>query len=249
MERKLFELKDASVTDNGTIEGLGAVYGNVDAYGDVLAPMSCRNVPEFVKTGCMTIGHDWSGLGIAYIEDAKDTPQGLWFRAKYYSDDESQRARAIAKERLAAGKFVGLSIGWEPVDAKEEMRDGQQLRVVEGWNCYEIAQVIMPANSSAGAIDAKSFADRTDREFASLKEISAEWGRIKRLRKDDGRNWPSDFNRSRIEAFAAEMDELQMTFKGLLEADGPVLATEAETSEVHRAVAAFKMRLAGFAIP
>jgi uncharacterized protein len=219
MERKIFQLKDAKVSDAGTLEGYGAVYGNVDLGGDVLERDSCANVEEFVKNGCLLVGHAWGALGVATIDDAKQDQIGLWFKATYHSDEDSQKARIVAKERLDRGKFVGLSIGYGTLDYSYGDDNGKRIRRISKWNAYEISQVTTPMNPLAGATGAKSFDDQYQAALAAVKELVDRAKGIQTLRQKDGRDL-SDLNRSRIEALAAETEGLLPLIKDLLAKPG-----------------------------
>lgn len=215
MERKIFQLKDAKVSDEGTLEGYGAVYGNVDLGGDRLERDSCANVEEFVKNGSILVGHAWGSLGVATIDEAKQDQIGLWFRATYHSDEDSQKARTVAKERLERGKFVGLSIGYETLKHAYEEEQGRSIRSISKWNAYEISQVTTPMNPLAGATGAKSFDDQYETALAAVKGLVDRAKGIRTLRQKDGRDL-SALNRSRIEALAAETEGLLPLIKDLL---------------------------------
>lgn len=235
MEKKTFEFK-GSVGDAGTIEGYGAVTGNIDSYNDVIVPGAFKNLSEFVDKGSLLVGHDWGSFGVGTIDSAQEQPNGLFFKATFHSDDAAQVVRNRVTERMSRGKFVGLSIGYQTLESETGQKDGENVRYIKALNVFEISLVTVPANPQAGVTSAKSFEDRTDGAFAALDEILAEFGRIKTLRLKDGRNFPSDYNRSRIEAFAAKCAELQDHFADLLKKE-PEMATPEQIHEVHTAMA------------
>jgi HK97 family phage prohead protease len=243
MEKKTFEFK-GTLDDAGVLEGYGAVYGNIDSYGDIIQPASCVNVQDFIAKGCLMVGHNWGDLGVAIIEDAKETPEGLWLRAKYHSDEVSQRARTIATERLAAGKFMGLSIGYQTIESKQDTVDGQSVRRIEKYKVFEVSQVTTPANTLAGATTAKSFEDQYEDALAALEPLIERAKHLKVLREADGRSWPKGENRTRIEALAAQVDELPGLLKAIL-AHPPQEATEDDIATVHRKMAAIIAASAG----
>jgi HK97 family phage prohead protease len=234
MERKTFQIKDATLSDAGTLEGYGAVYGNVDLGGDILERNSCRNVSDFVQRGAILVGHNWSGLPVATIEDAKQDETGLWFRAQYHSDDESQRARIVAKERLDRGKFLGLSIGYSTVEAEFGTLDGKQIRRIKSWDAHEVSQVVTPMNPQAGATSAKSFEDEYEAALAAVRDFVRRTEALKTLRAAEGRKL-SELNRSRLQALAADQEGLLSTVKGLL-AETPRKATAEEIALVKAGV-------------
>jgi HK97 family phage prohead protease len=244
MERKTFDFK-GTLDDAGILEGYGAVYGNIDSYKDVIKEQSCKNVQEFIRDGSILVGHEWGDIGIATIEDAKEDSNGLFFRAKFHSDDVAQRYRLRAQERLDRGKSLGLSIGYMTMESEQGKQDNTDVRFITAWACKEISLVPVPANDRAGATGVKSFEDKTDGAFAALDDLSEEWGRIRLLRVKDGRNWPSDLNRSRIEAFAAKCKELLSTFDELLLTPDLNTVSESDLASVHLAFMRDRLQMAG----
>lgn len=214
MERKIFEFK-GTMNDAGTIEGYGAVYGNRDLGNDILAPGSCTNVDEFVKTGSLMVGHAWGALPVATIDAAHQDDKGLFFKATYHSDGASQQARTVAAERLARGKFVGLSIGYATESAEQKQVDGVDCRYITKWAAFEISQVATPMNPLAGATAAKSFEDQYEEALTLLQLVVNRAQGIKTLREKDSRKL-SDINMDRIKALAAATDGLLIPIKSIL---------------------------------
>lgn len=94
------EIKDDSPSmPHGGARGYGVVYGNWDSYKDVMAPGGLTNPDAFVKDGFMPVGHDWGGLPVGYIVDAKEDGFGLDVDFAYHSTQGAQDARTVAKER------------------------------------------------------------------------------------------------------------------------------------------------------
>lgn len=216
METKRFltlELKARS--ENGSLEGYGAVTGNVDAYGDVIAPGAFDNLSEFVKAGGILVGHDWGDLPVAMIEEAREDDKGLWFKARFHSDETAQRARSVVSERLDAGKFVGLSIGYRTLDCKWEERDGKEIRVLTKIEIFEVSVVLTPANPLAGATAAKSMGDEYDAALAAVGRLATRLTELKALREQDGRTL-SEENLGRARTLLAKADEVREVLTALL---------------------------------
>lgn len=155
VEHKTLLLKDASIDANGTLTGYGAAFGNLDDGGDIIEPGFFADViDDFLREGFISAGHDWN-MPIAMPMSAKEDAIGLFITATYHSDEQSQRYRTIAAERIAAGKQVGLSIGYEiaPGGATIE-KDGRHLRKAK--RLFEVAQVTVPMNREAEATDVKT---------------------------------------------------------------------------------------------
>lgn len=227
METKRYltlELKARS--ENGTLEGYGAVTGNVDSYGDVIAPGAFDNLSEFVKAGGILIGHDWGDLPVAMIEDAREDDKGLWFKARFHSDETAQRARSVVAERLEAGKFVGLSIGYQTFDSRWEERDGKEVRLLTKIKIFEVSVVLTPANPLAGATGAKmkSMGDEYDAALAAVGRLATRLTELKALREQDGRTL-SEENLGRARTLLAKSDEIREVLTALL-AEPPREAVE-----------------------
>jgi uncharacterized protein len=217
-ERKDFQFAQASIDDSGVLEGRVAAYGNVDSYGDVIAPNSIKNLDEFLRLGSLMVGHSWGGFGIGTIEEAQETEDGLWIKAVYHSDPEAQAARTRAKERLERGKYVGLSIGYSATDVEAGRLDGRDVRYIKGYDLYEASQVFWPANVEAYATSAKniSLEDQFEAALAAVAGTKDRVAALKALREAEGRSL-SDTNNARIEALAAEVFEAHQSLKSLVE--------------------------------
>lgn len=226
-EFALLELKSAKVGD-GLIEGYGAVTGNVDSYGDVIAQGAFDGLDEFVKRGGILVGHDWGSLPVAMIESAKEDERGLWFKARFHSDEVAQRARAVVQERLEAGKFVGLSIGFRALDYSFEERDGREVRVLTKVKVYEISIVLTPANPLAGATGAKTMEDDYRAALAAVDRATKRLGGVKALREAAGRKL-SEENLGRVRELLAQTESLTADLKALLP------APEAAADDAHAA--------------
>jgi len=214
MERKVFEFK-GSVTDAGELSGMGAAYGNVDLGGDILEANSCVNIDQFLKCGALMVGHDWDGLGVGYFDQISQDGAGLYFTAKYHSDDRSQAARTNAMERLAAGKFVGMSIGYAVKDYAMENQDGRDVRRIKAWEGVEISQVFSPMNPLAGATQAKSVEAEFDVLVDLLRHFNDRIVGIKAMREKDGRAL-SNINLTRLAELATAQKGLATDLESLL---------------------------------
>lgn len=147
-ERKSVPLVDFKVAGvgAGSFSGYGSVFGNIDSAGDIVAPGAFRNtLPRFLKAGFIAQAHDWT-VAIAVPKVAREDSRGLYIEADFHSTALAQDVRTIAAERVAAGKSVGLSIGYEVVDAE---RNSNGVRVLKELRLFEVSIVTVPANSAA----------------------------------------------------------------------------------------------------
>lgn len=141
-----------------TFSGYGAVFGNVDSYGDVIVPGAfAKSLAESKRTGvwpAMLSQHGGWGLT---SEDL--TPVGVW--ADLYEDGKglgtdgilapTQRGKDLhtlmkMKPRPAIN---GLSIGYIPVKWTNRTKPDEPRRKLEEIKLVEISPVTFPANTKA----------------------------------------------------------------------------------------------------
>lgn len=154
IERKILGLTDAVTTDDGagSFMGYASRFGERDSVGDIVIRGAYTDtLPQFIQRGFIAWGHDWT-IPVATIREASEDDQGLLLTADFHSDDVSQRARQITTERMARGKFMGLSIGYT-TEAAEDTEAGRLLKRV---TLYETSLVTVPALASAGVTSAKA---------------------------------------------------------------------------------------------
>lgn len=148
----------------GQIEGYASVFNGVDSYGDSILPGAyAETIPDFIVRGALHHEHD-TRLRLGTISAASEDNHGLLIRADFHTDPEAQRIRTQIVERLDRGKFMGLSIGYEPLDMEwRTPKDdeppppwGDKIRVLKRIKLYEVSVVSIPADSEAEILDAKS---------------------------------------------------------------------------------------------
>lgn len=157
-EWKILPLTEAKVSGDGTgsLAGYASTFGNVDSYGDTIAPGAyTKHLSRFVDHGFIAWSHDWETM-IGTVASAKQDRTGLFITADFHSTPEAQTARTIAAERIARGKSMGLSIGylahqWADRDGKDGItRELQEIEV------FETSLVAIPADSFAQVTGVKS---------------------------------------------------------------------------------------------
>lgn len=154
MQDARFKLDDS---EHGGFTGYGSVFGNVDLGGDrIVRGAFAKHLPGFISDGFIAEGHDWRGLGIGYVADAKEDDYGLSIAVRFFSDDGSQAVRRKVAERMDAGKSVGLSIGYYVHDAEVvEDPDGRAVYELREVEVKEVSVVTVPMNPLAGVTSAK----------------------------------------------------------------------------------------------
>src|SRR5690242_11429373 len=132
------DFKAADLADGHAI-GAAAVMGNIDRGGDCIFPGAFKGcLPGFLKDGFISLGHDWSGLPIGLPVSAKEIGNQLVCEYSYHDTEDAQAARQVALERQAAGKSVGLSIGFA-VDTWVQFDSGKKLLEYARENGFDLS--------------------------------------------------------------------------------------------------------------
>lgn len=195
MEKHFRALEIKAVSDDGAgyIEGYGAIKGNIDSYGDVIKDGAFTDLDEFVKRGFMGEGHNWE-TPIGYIVDAKEDQLGLFVKMAFHNTPDAQAARKKVAERMAADKFVGLSIGFYTKVSSYGEIEGREVRFLESIETAEISIVTVPANKRAGATSIKSGASVPRlQQFAEVRQSVADYlSRMADMKDLRGDEWKAE---------------------------------------------------------
>lgn len=141
MERKSCAIEWKADTATGSIEGYGAVFGNVDSYGDIILPGAFASVGNNGRKVKMLWQHDPS-QPIGVWDEMREDARGLYVKGRILTNVEKGRDAVALME---AGAIDGLSIGYRTKDS--EWKDGNRyLKEVELW---ETSIVTFPSNEMA----------------------------------------------------------------------------------------------------
>lgn len=143
-------LEVKAVGEDGTIEGYGSVFGNVDSYGDIVLPGA------FAKT--LAAWGDKGGLPPILWQHKSSEPIGVWtamaedakglkVTGRLLVQDDPVAARAYA--HLKAGSISGLSIGYSVPEGGEAFDPATGVNRLSCLNLYEVSVVTFPANEAA----------------------------------------------------------------------------------------------------
>lgn len=139
---KSFEVKLAA--DTGLLEGYASTFGNVDTYGDVVAPGAfLKSLAEHKAAGTMPamLWQHSPDAPIGVWTDAREDDRGLKVTGRLTLDTKrGAEARALVKDGALA-----LSIGFETRESEPE--NGR--RVLKDVKLWEISLVTFPANELA----------------------------------------------------------------------------------------------------
>jgi HK97 family phage prohead protease len=182
--------KAETVSEAGTFEGYGNVFGVVDSYGDIVMPGAfSASLAEYAAQGTLPkllLQHD-PAAPIGVWTEMREDQHGLFCKGQLNLDVE--RARETLS-LMRQGALDGLSIGGDPVDTQkvyvdaladhgivlqpEELELGGQRRLVYGWDLWEVSVVTFPA-CKPSLIDTETVKRRphahTSRRHASLVEL------------------------------------------------------------------------------
>jgi HK97 family phage prohead protease len=158
-----FELK--TLTEQGSFEGLAAVYGNVDLGGDVVEPGAFSKT-LIDKNGEVPIlwQHDSrEPIGLGKLSDSRE---GLVVKGELALESPvAQKAYGLLKR----GVLRGLSIGYD--DIKSKMVDG--VRRLSELKLWEISLVTFPMNPAAQVTAVKGVED-VARDIQTFRELLTE---------------------------------------------------------------------------
>jgi HK97 family phage prohead protease len=167
------ECKFDSVADaegKMTFSGYGAVFGNVDSYGDVIAPGAfAKSLAGHQTAGTspmMFLNHDaFNSLPIGRWTDMSEDGYGLKVTGELL-DTSMGRDTYVA---LKAGAITGLSIGFYPVRYTLGTKANEPLRTLEEVEVVEVSVVGLPANGKARVQAVKSLGESMSvRDLESL---------------------------------------------------------------------------------
>jgi uncharacterized protein len=156
MERKSidvgFEVK--AVSDDGTIEGYGSVFGVRDSYSDIVAKGAFKASLAAHKTAGTMPALLWqhrSDEPIGVWTDMSEDDRGLMVRGKLALDTTRGRE---AHALLKMGALNGLSIGFY---SKEWAYDVENdIRTLTAIDLWETSLVTFPANTAARVTQVKA---------------------------------------------------------------------------------------------
>jgi uncharacterized protein len=151
-----FEVK--AVKDDGTFEGFGSVFGNVDSYKEIVAPGAfAESLAGWRSAGRLppVLWQHRSGEPIGPYLEMEEQPVGLWVKGQLLVDDvqKAKEARALMKSKAVNGLSIGFVTREDSYDRVSGIRT---LKKVDLW---EVSVVTFPANPAAQISSVKSTID------------------------------------------------------------------------------------------
>ena len=122
-----------------TIEGYASAFGNVDRQDDVVAPTF---FDEFLKTHkpadvTVLIAHNTQSLPVGIPTSLTVDGMGLLTKTKVFKTTAGDDLLETTRELHAAGRHLGMSIGYHATDFAFEDRDGRTVRVLKSGALIE----------------------------------------------------------------------------------------------------------------
>lgn len=148
-----FEVK--AVDDKGRFSGYGSVFGNVDAYQEIVAPGAfAESLAAWKDAGKLppVLWQHRSGEPIGPYLEMREDAHGLFVEGQLLVDDvaRAKEARALMKARAVNG----LSIGFVTrEDSYDKVTGVRTLKKIDLW---EVSIVTFPANPAAQISNVKS---------------------------------------------------------------------------------------------
>lgn len=165
----LVEVKFAP--DTMSFEGYGAVFGNVDAYGDVIEPGAFANYLSDVQSGrqqwpAMLLQHGGYGMTaenmtpIGVWTSLAEDGKGLKVAGKLADTPRGREVHALMKMDPRPA-IDGLSIGYIAKESEPRSKPEDPRRRLKRIDLIEISPVTFPANGKARVSAVKSIEELT----------------------------------------------------------------------------------------
>ncbi len=169
-----FEVKFADGATPGTFEGYGAVFGNVDSYGDVIQKgafkETLREWNKSKKLPPMLVQHggwmmtDMDALPVGMWEAMSEDDTGLHVKGRLINLD-TERGKTI-HGAMKEGALDGMSIGYRAKEFSLGTKPEEPRRTLKKIDLMEVSVVTFPANGKARVSSVKSAGEiKTIREF------------------------------------------------------------------------------------
>ena len=152
-----------AIAEDGTIEGYGSIFGNVDSYNEIVEPGAFASSLKGRRSIKMLWQHDPSQVIGVWDEIAEDA-KGLKVKGRILKDASAKAAEAYAL--LKAGALDGLSIGYRVLkDDRPENGPRRLLKV----DLQEVSIVTFAANEKAKVVTVKSILN--DGKLPTVREF------------------------------------------------------------------------------
>lgn len=174
MERLEFKFAAEDVSQTGDFSGYGAVFGNVDSYGDVIVPgafkgtlsdwRKAKSLPPMLLQHGGWMMTDTDALPVGKWLSMSEDETGLKVEGKLINLDTDLGKRVYGA--MKEGVLTGMSIGYRAKKFTMGTKPEEPRRKLEAVDLVEVSLVTFPANDRARVNSVKSADDlQTIRAF------------------------------------------------------------------------------------
>ncbi|MCY3020186.1 MAG: phage major capsid protein [Planctomycetota bacterium] len=182
------QLKTSNDAGAGWVEGVVAVYGNVDLQDEIMAP-GCfgESLAQMVPAGKVKLmirhlsgGGDTAEV-IGTVTQAREDPRGLWIHAQFSNAATAQETRT----KILEGHVKGLSVGFLGLEYEWAEVNGKKVKVWTKCMLADATVTTRPANPKAVITAAKTYTmlqeteaestERRQRDHAERARKLARW--------------------------------------------------------------------------
>lgn len=169
LEFKSFAILETKADDSGNliINGYGAIFGNVDSGKDIIEKGAfAETLIERKGRIAFCYQHDiWNP--IAKIQELYEDEKGLYISAMISAAEDD------IQTKVKEGILKEMSIGYRTLSSRNEMRNGENVNILEKVSLYEVSLVTIAMNPLAMIEGMKSEegADYLEKEFNRLLAI------------------------------------------------------------------------------
>lgn len=212
-----FEIK-AVDSEQRLIDGYAAFFNNEDQGGDLIEPgafskaLDGRDISKIP----VLIGHRQDALPVGMPVAMKQDQNGLFTSTRIHKTSQGDDLLALAKERLAAGAGLGMSISWRPMPGGVSYESG--VRHLKQIDVGEYSYVVSPMNVKAGVVAVKKADEEKagraisranhDRMMAHLDSMQGAIDQMRAMvRQGAGMDAGGDMSASTDESIAASKTE------------------------------------------
>jgi HK97 family phage prohead protease len=168
------EVKFAGGDEGMSFSGYGARFGNIDSYGDVIAPgaftktlkeaKASDNWPAMLLQHGSFLGGD-DNMPVGVWTDMREDDKGLYVEGRLADTSRGRDAYTLLKMQPRPA-ITGMSIGFIPTEWAMRSKPEEPRRTLKAVKLMEVSLVTFPANDKARVEAVKSITDiKTIREF------------------------------------------------------------------------------------
>lgn len=187
-----------------TFEGYGAVFNNVDSYGDVIAPGAfaqtlAKHLADETRP-LMFLNHAAASIPVGVWTELSEDGYGLKVKGQLIDTADGRDVYTALK----AGALNGLSIGFRPVEFQMRAKPEDPRRTLKSVELVEVSVVTLPANAKARIQAVKSM-DEEPMTTRDLEHLLRDLG----CSKTEAKTIASRFEPKADEAKAREFEALE----------------------------------------